>query len=99
MPRASSDLLQVPDPRQRVVELMTQRDRDYRRFPQLVTDARTPGAVALDLRAVASASPHTYDIDNPAGGYQFAVGAGLLPFVRQLAGSRADGRGHRRPRR
>ena len=42
--------------------------------------------MALDLRAVASADPHTYDIDNPAGGYQFAVGAGLLPFVRQLAG-------------
>jgi shikimate kinase / 3-dehydroquinate synthase len=83
--RVERPLLRVPDPRQRIVELMTERDPDYRRFPQLVTDARTPDAVALDLHAVASADPHTYDIDNPAGGYQFAVGAGLLPFVRQLA--------------
>jgi shikimate kinase / 3-dehydroquinate synthase len=79
-------LLEVPDPRQRIVELMSERAPDYRRFPQLVTDARAPHAVAHDLRAVVSADPHTYDIDNPGGGYHFAVGAGLLPFVRQLAG-------------
>jgi shikimate kinase/3-dehydroquinate synthase len=79
-------LLQVPDPRQRIVELMSERDPEYRRFPQLVTDARTPDAVAHDLQAVVSTDPHTYDIDNPAGRYQFAVGAGLLPFVGQLAG-------------
>ena len=79
-------LLTVPDPRQRIVELMAARDADYRRFPQLVTDARAPAAVALDLRAVVSADPHAYDIDNPGGRYPFAVGAGLLAFVRQLAG-------------
>jgi shikimate kinase / 3-dehydroquinate synthase len=84
--RRERPLLKVPDPRRRIVELMSERDPDYRRFPQLVTDARAPDAVALDLQAVVSADPHTYDIDNPAGRYQFAVGAGLLPFVRQLAG-------------
>jgi 3-dehydroquinate synthetase/shikimate kinase len=78
-------LLAVPDPRRRIVELMSERDPDYRRFPQLVTDALTPTAVAGDLRTVLSASPHTHVIDNPAGPYHFAVGAGLLPFVRQLA--------------
>jgi shikimate kinase / 3-dehydroquinate synthase len=79
-------LLKVPDPRQRIVELMSERDPQYRRFPQLVTDARTPRAVARDLQAVASSDPHTYAIENPGGRYEFAVGAGLLPFVRQLAG-------------
>jgi 3-dehydroquinate synthase len=79
-------LLKVPDPQQRIVELMSERDPEYRRFPQLVTDARTPRAVARDLQAVASSDPHTYAIENPAGRYEFAVGAGLLPFVRQLAG-------------
>jgi 3-dehydroquinate synthase len=84
--RLERPLLKVPDPRQRIIELMSERDPDYRRFPQLLTDARAPDAVALDLQAVVSAGPHTYDIANPAGGYQFAVGAGLLPFIRQLAG-------------
>jgi shikimate kinase/3-dehydroquinate synthase len=79
-------LLEVPDPRQRIVELMSERDPEYRRFPQLVTDAQAPEAVARDLRAVASSDPHTYAIENPSGRYDFAVGAGLLPFVRQLAG-------------
>jgi shikimate kinase/3-dehydroquinate synthase len=84
--RVERPLLSVPDPRQRIVELMSERDSDYRRFPQLVTDSRAPDAVALDLQAVVSAGPHTYDINNPVGPYQFSVGAGLLPFIRQLAG-------------
>jgi len=79
-------LLKVPDPRQRIVELMAERDPDYRRFPQLVTDTRTPHEVSLDLQAVVSAAPRTYDIDEPGGRYPFVVGAGLLPFVGQLAG-------------
>lgn len=83
--RVERPLLEVPDPRQRIVELMSERDPEYRRFPQLVTDAMTPAAVVRDLRAVTSSDPHTFAIENPAGGYQFAVGAGLLPFVRQLA--------------
>jgi 3-dehydroquinate synthase len=82
--RVERPLLQVPDPRQRIVELMSERDRQYRRFPQLVTDAMTPQDVARDLQAVTSSDPHTYAIENPAGRYDFAVGAGLLPFVRQL---------------
>jgi 3-dehydroquinate synthetase/shikimate kinase len=83
---AERPLLEVPDPRRRIVELMSERGPEYRRFPQLVTDARTPEAVAGDLRAVVAADPHTYAVDNPAGRYHLAVGAGLLPFVGQLAG-------------
>jgi 3-dehydroquinate synthetase/shikimate kinase len=83
--RIDRPLLRVPDPRQRIVELMSEREPQYRRFPQLDTDARSPTDVARDLQEVASSDPHTYAIEHPAGGYHFAVGAGLLPFVRQLA--------------
>jgi shikimate kinase / 3-dehydroquinate synthase len=83
--RIDRPLLKVPDPRERIVELMSERNPEYRRFPQLVTDARTPEAVARDLQAVTSSDPHMYPIENPGGRYDFAVGAGLLPFVRQLA--------------
>jgi 3-dehydroquinate synthase len=83
--RIERPLLQVPDPHQRIVELMSERDPEYRRFPQLVTDAMTPEDVARDLQAVTSSDPHTYAIENPGGRYDLAVGAGLLPFVRQLA--------------
>lgn len=79
-------LLQVHDPRSRIVELMAERDAGYRRFPQLDTDTRTPDAVAADLQALATAAPHSYAVESPGGRYDFAVGAGLLPFVGQLAG-------------
>ncbi len=84
--RIDRPLLAVPDPRRRIVELMAERDTGYRRFPQLATDALAPSAVADDLEAVLSSGPHTRLIEHPGGPYPFAVGAGLLPFVRQLAG-------------
>lgn len=39
-------LLQGSDPRQRIKELMAAREAAYSRFPQVVTDGRTPGQVA-----------------------------------------------------
>ena len=32
-----------------------------------------------------SSDPHRFAIENPSGGYEFSVGAAVLPFVRQLA--------------
>jgi shikimate kinase / 3-dehydroquinate synthase len=78
-------LLAVPDPRQRIVELLAERTPDYRRFAQLATDAVSTDAVAADLAELATSDPHRFAIDNPSGGYEFSVGAALLPFVRQLA--------------
>ena len=78
-------LLSVPDPRQRIVELLAERSPDYRRFAQLTTDAVSTDAVAADLAALATSDPHRFAIDNPSGGYEFSVGAAVLPFVRQLA--------------
>ena len=85
-------------PRRRIVELMTERDPEYRRFPQLVTDARAPdgsraGPAGLWRRPTRIRTTSTI----PPAATEFAVGAGLLPFVRQLAGIEGPiGRDHRR---
>ena len=82
-------LLSVPEPRQRIVELLAERSPEYRRFAQLTTDTVSAEAVAADLAVLARAEPRRFAIDNPAGGYEFSVGAAVLPFVRRLA--RIDG--------
>ena len=87
--RVERPLLSVPDPRQRIVELLAERSPDYRRFAQLTTDAVSADAVASDLVALATSDPHRFAIDNPSGDYEYSVGAAILPFVRQLA--RIDG--------
>jgi 3-dehydroquinate synthase len=82
--RRDRPLLQVEDPQQRIVELLSERQDDYRRFPQLVTDHAGPDVIADEVAQLWS-SHSTYDVEGPAGGYPYTVGAGILPFVRQLA--------------
>jgi 3-dehydroquinate synthase len=82
--RRDRPLLKVEDPRQRIIELMTEREGDYVRFPQLTTDHAGPGVIADEVADLWT-SHNTYDIENPIGGYPFTVGAGILPFIRQLA--------------
>ena len=50
-------LLAVPDPRQRIVELLAERSPEYRRFAQLTTDTVSAAVVAADLAVLASAGP------------------------------------------
>jgi shikimate kinase len=45
-------LLEAPDPLQRIVELMQQRQEDYSRFPQIVTSGKTPGEVVRNLTEI-----------------------------------------------
>ncbi len=78
-------LLSVADPRQRIVELLAERSPAYRRFAQLTTDTVSAETVAADLAVLAGSDPLRFAIDNPSGRYEFAVGAAVLPFVRQLA--------------
>jgi shikimate kinase/3-dehydroquinate synthase len=78
-------LLSVPDPRRRIVELLAERTPEYRRFAQLTTDTVDAAMVAADLAELAGSDPHRFAIDNPSGGYDFTVGAAVLPFLRQLA--------------
>jgi shikimate kinase / 3-dehydroquinate synthase len=82
--RRDRPLLQVDDPRQRIIELMTERDREYQRFPQLTTDHGGPSVIADEVAALWQGHS-SYDISTPEGGYEFTVGVGILPFVRQLA--------------
>jgi 3-dehydroquinate synthase len=82
--RRDRPLLQVEDPRERIIELMVERQHDYERFPQLVTDHAGPDVIADEVAQLWS-SHSTYDISSPAGGYPYTVGAGILPFIRQLA--------------
>ena len=42
-------LLQVEDPRQRIIELMTERSDDYGRFPQIGTEGAEPPAIADEI--------------------------------------------------
>ena len=84
--RVERPLLSVPDPHQRIIELLGERDPEYRRFAQLTTDAQSPEAIAGDIATLARSDPRRFAIDTPTGDYDFSVGAALLPFVRQLAG-------------
>jgi 3-dehydroquinate synthetase/shikimate kinase len=85
--RLDRPLLKVEDPRQRIVELLTERESEYIRFAQLTTDHAGPAAIADEVAELWE-SHSTYDIQSPSGGYPYTVGAGILPFVRQLASVR-----------
>ncbi len=50
-------LLEVPNPIERVVELMQQREEDYGRFQQMVTSAKTPDEVTRNLVGIVQANP------------------------------------------
>ena len=42
-------LLSVTNPKERIVELLQERNDKYRRFPQVVTDQKEPTAIARNL--------------------------------------------------
>jgi shikimate kinase len=47
--RVKRPLLEVEDPKQRIVELLGERGPDYERFPQLTTDQVDPDVIAQEL--------------------------------------------------
>jgi shikimate kinase/3-dehydroquinate synthase len=79
-------LLSVPNPKQRIVELLQERDDKYRRFPQIVTDEKKPTDIAKGLVEFINTRPKSLTVENPQNSYEYVVGAGLLPFLRQLTG-------------
>lgn len=80
-------LLAVPNPMERIVELMQLRQDDYGKFPQMVTSERTPDAVTKNLVGLFQANPdQRVPITGAGKRYEFIVGGGLLPFVKNLAG-------------
>ena len=79
-------LLSVPDPKERIVDLLQERNDKYLRFPQIVTDEKKPNDIARSLVEFVNTSPKSLVVENPHKNYEYIVGAGLLPFIRQLTG-------------
>jgi 3-dehydroquinate synthase len=79
-------LLSVPNPKQRIVDLLQERNDKYRRFPQIVTDEKKPTDIAKGLVEFINTSPKSLTVEHPQKSYEYVVGAGLLPFIRQLTG-------------
>ena len=79
-------LLSVPNPKERIVDLLQERNDKYLRFPQIVTDEKKPYDIARSLVEFVSTSPKSLIVENPHKNYEYIVGAGLLPFIRQLTG-------------
>lgn len=79
-------LLSVPNPKERIVELLQERNDRYLRFPQIVTDEKKPNDIANSLVEFVNTSPKSLVVENPHKNYEYIVGAGLLPFIRQLTG-------------
>ncbi len=77
-------LLEVPNPGERIVEFLAARQRGYRQFPQLLTTEKQPTDVARDLLTLLDGDPKRYAIEQDTDSYEYIVGGGILPFVRQL---------------
>jgi len=79
-------LLSVPNPKERIVDLLQERNDKYRRFPQITTDEKKPTDIAKGLVEFINTHPKSLTVENPQKNYEYIVGAGLLPFIRQLTG-------------
>ncbi len=80
-------LLEVPNPIERIVELLQQRENGYGRFPQMETSDRIPEEVTKILTGLFQANPDLrVPITSSSARYEFIVGGGILPFVTQLGG-------------
>lgn len=80
-------LLEVPNPCEQIVELLEVRKKGYQRFLKIKTNDKLPERVTDDLLDLLQRTPEQFAIDNPAQPYEFIVGNGILPFVRQLTGA------------
>jgi 3-dehydroquinate synthase len=83
-------LLSVPNPKEHIVDLLQERKDRYRRFPQIVTDEKEPTDVARGLVEYINTSPKSIVVENPQESYEYLVGAGLLPFIRELTGIKGE---------
>ncbi len=85
-PSHKRPLLSVPNPKERIVELLQERKNEYLRFPQIVTNEKKPTDIARGLVEFVNTNPKSLVVENPQKNYEYIVGAGLLPFFRQLTG-------------
>lgn len=84
---AKRPLLETADPMQQVTELLRQREEGYGKFSQMRTSAKTPDEVTSNLIGIIRANPDLrLSITASDTHYDYIVGGGILPFVKQLAG-------------
>lgn len=79
-------LLQGANPLEHIVELMQQREKGYKRFSQFKTSEKQPFDIAGELAEFVKGKRDVrLEITAPALDYEFIVGSGILPFIRNLA--------------
>lgn len=80
-------LLEVPDPGSKIIELLEERRKGYHRFLKVITNDKKPAEVTDNLLDLIHEDPTKFSIDHPSQPYEFIVGSGILPFLRQLSGT------------
>jgi shikimate kinase/3-dehydroquinate synthase len=78
-------LLEVPDPGERIIELLQERGEGYARFPQVATNNKHPADVSNDLVGLIQQDPRRLVVEHHVQPYEYIVGGGILSFIRQLA--------------
>lgn len=81
-------LLEVPDPGARIVELLEERQQGYHRFLKVITDDKKPAEITDNLLDFIHEDPEKISIDHPSQPYDYVVGSGILPFLRQITGTK-----------
>lgn len=89
---ARRPLLDVPQPAQRVAELLDERAEAYGQFPQVDTAAKSPTQVVAELidtfnvqtKAPEAPSPQRLTVNHPQGSYDVIVGRDLLTRLQTL---------------
>lgn len=90
---ARRPLLDVPDPAQRVAELLEERSEAYGQFPQIETGQKSPMQIVdsiveqfgLARPSHSGQSPQRLPVTHPGGRYDVIVGRDLLPHLQELA--------------
>ncbi len=77
-------LLAVPNPHERVKELLAERADGYARFPQITTDGKSIEEIATEIQFLMN--KRIIGVTHPNGRYNVTVGPELLPDLRDLAG-------------
>lgn len=79
-------LLEVANPEAQIVALLEERRKGYHCFQKIVTSGKNPQQVAEHLLNIFHDKPKRFPVETPAQSYEYIIGSGILPFIRQLTG-------------
>jgi len=84
---ATRPLLDTPNPMEKIVGLLQERENGYGQFSQMLTTAKSPAEVTQNLLGIFQSNPDMrVPIKAKEQQYDYIVGSGLLPFLKNLAG-------------